>query len=382
MTNQPNEEPSSWHEESDDCLPRDTGGKTGECRKENCRRQKGRKHKWVIRILGIIAVIIAVAVLSVICMVYIGQWYMRSQTPTLDPIGGSNTEVYDDAIVYKGTRYSYNDRVVSILCIGVDRQSLDNSAPIGKAGQADALFLITVDTSNGRTVITAIPRDTITGVDLYTTEGMFIKTENRQICLAYANGDGTVTSCENTLKSASRLFRGIPINQYVCIDLQAVGNINDLVGGVDVVPSQTQKLVDTNGRIFYIYEGQTIHLTKDTALPYLRFRGTETEASYVRMERQIDYMKIIGALVSQKVKNDLTFPVKMYRSVSGQMVSNLDVTRISYLTSVMFSRRNDLAVTYRKLEGTLSVGEDGYAELTPDEDKLMDLIMDLFYTPV
>ena len=96
-------------------------------------------------------------------------------------------------VTYQGEKYVYNEDLVSILFLGVDKEAFEEGGTVGdgKAGQADALFLLVLDTKTGKSRLIAISRDTMTDVNVYSDLGNFIGTEKLQLCLAYTYGDGT-----------------------------------------------------------------------------------------------------------------------------------------------------------------------------------------------
>jgi anionic cell wall polymer biosynthesis LytR-Cps2A-Psr (LCP) family protein len=126
-------------------------------------------------------------------------------------------------VTYQGEKYVYNEDLVSILFLGVDKEAFEEGGTVGdgKAGQADALFLLVLDTKTGKSRLIAISRDTMTDVNVYSDLGNFIGTEKLQLCLAYMYGDGKEKSCENTVRAVSRLFYGMPVAAYAALDLDA-----------------------------------------------------------------------------------------------------------------------------------------------------------------
>ena len=55
-------------------------------------------------------------------------------------------------VTYQGEKYVYNEDLVSILFLGVDKEAFEEGGTVGdgKAGQADALFLLVLDTKTGK----------------------------------------------------------------------------------------------------------------------------------------------------------------------------------------------------------------------------------------
>lgn len=123
---------------------------------------------------------------------------------------------------------------------GVDKEAFEEGGTVGdgKAGQADALFLLVLDTKTGKSRLIAISRDTMTDVNVYSTLEILSEREKLQLCLAYTYGDGKEKSCENTVRAVSRLFYGMPVAAYAALDLDAIAVLTDAVGGVEVTGHQ------------------------------------------------------------------------------------------------------------------------------------------------
>lgn len=84
----------------------------------------------------------------------------------------SDTKVIDNGnyIFYNGHNYRYKDSMTSILFMGVDKDELGTvKNVVGTGGQADALYLIAIDTDNGVTTTFQISRNTMVDIDLYNT---------------------------------------------------------------------------------------------------------------------------------------------------------------------------------------------------------------------
>ncbi len=289
----------------------------------------------------------------------------------------------DSTILYNGILYEYNENITGILFMGVDREELIESDTIGNNGQADTLILVTVDTQTGKTVLTGIPRDTVTGIDLYSVSGEFLKTENKQICLAYAYGDGKTSSCENTVKAVCELLYGMPINTYLSADYSLVSKLTDTFGGITVVPNETFTSTRPGYATKYNFEKDIpINLDDKNVLPFLKYRGNEANSSYLRLERQMNYLTNLVGKAAEKTKNNIKFPITLFNMFSKETVSNLSADKITFVTSSIFSSRSAAEIEYKKLEGEQIIGEDGYAEFHPDKTKLFELVLELFYQPV
>lgn len=284
----------------------------------------------------------------------------------------------DNTVVYDGKVYKYNDNVTAILCVGVDNKKKMSGGEyiVGNAGQADALYLMAIDTKSGKTTVLGIPRDTYTDISLYSKSGNYIGMEKKQICLAYAYGDGREKSCENTVSSVSKLLYGMPVNSYFAVDSKAISALHNAVGTITVVPNETL----TAGGVTY-YKNVPVKLYGSNVFEYLQVRNQETaDASYLRMERQLDYINKYSAAVIEKTKSDITFPVKLYGKVQKNAVTNLDAGKIGYLATNIISNKKTASLEFISLKGKQIIGEGGYAEFYPDETNLFEAVLKLYYT--
>lgn len=271
-----------------------------------------------------------------------------------------------------GKQYRYNENITSVLCMGVDKEVMEDVDVIGTGGAADALFLITIDTSTGTTNMINISRDTMAEIAVYSTSGSYIGTEEMQICLAYSYGDGKHTSCQNQVNAVSRLFYNIPINSYLSLDLEGIKAINDSVGGVTVVSPET---------IGPFVAGQTYTLLGDDTEAFVRERTHEVvEGNSLRMERQKVYLESFVKALVEQTKKDIQTPLKLYETATPYICSNLDASKITYLgLNAIRGQYGEFQV--KSIEGEVKQG-DVYAEFYLDEDKFFDLFLDIFYLPM
>lgn len=340
--------------------------------------KKQKKNKWKTALLVLVILLVFVICIGVTAaaLMLMGRKHMTSSkdaelaVPEKLQVAAENN---GKTVVYDGQTYELKENVTSILCIGVDREALEEQAAAGYGGQADSLFLAVLDGESRQMSIIGISRDSIVGVDVYDTTGNYVETKDMQLCLSYGYGNGMETSCENTVKSASRLLYGIPIQGYVAIDMAAIGELNDLVGGVVLNPGEDRKYFDFSRK-----DGELVHLTGREAEVFVRFRDTDVlESNAERIRRQKTYLLAFANTVLAKTKEDLTTPVKLYQEISDDIVTNLSVSDISYLASQAVSceiSMDNLTV----IQGEIT--SDGtYAAFYPDEQALYELILKTYY---
>ena len=270
--------------------------------------------------------------------------------------------------------YELNRNLTTVLFLGVDHD-IEESHTVGKGGQSDVILLIAMDTVTGQTTILNIPRDAYAQVDLYSVGGIFLGTDYVQITLAYAYGDGRQSSCENAVLSVSRLLYGLPISSYLALDMKGIQAANETVGGVTVNSLIDTKMPDGTE----LHEGDLIELHGKNLDHYIRTRGRDLEANARRMERQKQYVTAFSKLAVAKSKQSLSFPVDLFSTLAPYMVTNLDVSDVTFLSSTFLSHNADYH--FRDLHGSFDK-LNGSTVCYLDEMDLFEAILQVFYIQV
>ena len=347
--------------------------------KKGPRRKAWRVLRTTLLVLFGIAVVFGIAYLV---LFLVGKGQMQPKTGVVSaPVGEPDPAAQGNdghTIKYNGGTYQLNEDIVTILCLGTDiKNETEDSGIIGENGQADAIFLQTLDVTTGKADIIAISRDAMVDVDVYSMGGRFIRSERKQICLAYAYGEDKKTSCDSVVRSVTRLLYGMPIEHYCVIDLVPLGLINDAVGGVTVKALEDIKLL--NGPV---QKGETITLKGEDAKTYVRTRNTSVlDSNMPRMMRQQQYLMAFAKRALSMTKKDPTTPVKLFNKFSKYVTTNLDVSKITYLTTRVLANNYDGEIDFRMVQGKVVQGEE-YAEFIVDETALYELILDVFYNKV
>ena len=199
--------------------------------------------------------------------------------------------------------------------------------------------------------------------------------------LSFAYGNGKDTSAQNVITSLSRILYNVPINKYFALDLNGIAPINDAIGGVTVTSLYDFKNVD-------ISKGDEVHLTGDLTEIYVRTRDMDNiEASLNRTARQVQYIKAFASQLAPAVMNDFSIVSKLYNTAMDYSTTNITLSDATYLASLLVSKGiNDFETA--TIEGEMKKSENVenadivFAEFYPDEDKLMELVLDTFYTQI
>lgn len=293
--------------------------------------------------------------------------------------GEAPKELEEGQILVDGEIYEYNEDIMTFLCLGVDsRKGISDEKTPGEAGQADAILLAVVNPHTESIQVIAVNRDTMTDIELYDTAGGYIGTEEKQLALQYAYGDGKDESCQLMEQAVSRLFYGIPIHGYGALDMESIATLNDSVGGVEVTV-----LEDMTWAVPSWTKGTKLNLKGSDALLYIRERDDLSEelgSNIDRIERQKQYLTLYIQKLKTKIKEDVTFPLTLYGDIEDHMVTSLTVDEITYLASTLlgyeFSTDNIINIS-----GTSGMGEVN-EEFHVDDEALRDVVIDVFYEKV
>lgn len=348
--------------------------------KEESKEKKTPK-QIIKRVIIVLAVIILLPCAAIVGMWALGKGSLFGGKMKMSKnVDGVKVQNQGDLVIYNGHKYQYNKDITSILFMGVDRDKINTDEEYLKkhgAGQSDTLFLAAVNTSTGKISLINVPRDIMAYVKTYDENGKYSGRKLRQLCLAYAYGDGKAKSCKNAVDAVSKVLYGIPIDSYMSINLSAISVLNDAVGGVNVQVIGDLTSVDPT-----LKEGANVTLLGGQAETYVRSREFDPlDANMARMQRQQQYITAFAQKALQEMKGDLTLPLDLLNLVSENSVTNLSAPKITYLATKVsgssFSSDNIYSI-----DCDIKEGETGYAEYYPDETKLFEMILKVFYTQI
>ncbi len=336
-----------------------------------------------LRIAMIILAVIAAIGLIAASVYYALYWkgraslFDRDNSITPPESLGDDAEEEGRLITYKGETYRYNDAVVSLLFMGVDKTAIQSDASYGTNGQADSLFVAAFNTDTGHVKIIPLSRETMTDINLYDADGNFIGTENRQLCLAYAYGATPEEGCENTVRSVNRLLYGMPIDSFIAIDFDGVKALNKAVGGVTVTVLEDLRYYENKIK-YELNKGQTVKLDNRSVIPYIQQRGDDVDANNRRMLRQKQFLNEFIRVAANNVKGNFTLLEKYYNAVKPYAVSDLTFSEITYLAST-YLVGGQPAIEYLSVTGESRL-EGEHVAFRPDETSLYEAILAAFYT--
>lgn len=282
----------------------------------------------------------------------------------------------EGTVSYNGRNYTYNTNLETYLLMGIDKEGpVETAADSVSGGQSDAMFLLVADKEKEQLSIVAINRNTMTPIEVYDESGKSLGELNAQICGQHGFGDGKKLSCSRSVSAVSKLFYNLPISGYMSINMGAIGDINDAVGGVEVNVLQD---ISSPDKGVDLKAGQIKTLNGNEAYCYLRSRDTsQFDSATDRLERQEQYLdSFIKRIQSQSQANSV-LALDIYNSVKDYLVTDVDFT--SLVTSLMgYEYSSDRMYT---VPGETVKG-DTYEEFNVDSDRFYDMVIKVFYSEV
>ncbi len=281
----------------------------------------------------------------------------------------------DKYLSYQGRHYELKDNVETFLILGLDKfedtavgESYNNNK------QSDFMLLLVYDHSAKTCAAVHINRDTMVDMNVLGVAGNKVGTVNKQLALAHTYGNGKDVSCRNAANAVSKLLMDVRIDHYLSVTMDGVPLFNDLVGGVEV-----EVLDDFTGIDDALIKGQTVTLKGKQALTYVRTRyGLEDSTNSTRMARQRQYLAALREQTDACIDNDSEFVVTAAVKMSDYIISDRSVNQMKELAERYYSYES---LGQLELAGESRLGEN-YMEFYPDQQKLQELVVGLFYQEV
>lgn len=331
-----------------------------------------KRKKITIIILAILLVLILSLVGTFFILTYIGkaQFHKEDTHISTDAI-----EIEDEnTITHDGKKYILNKNIVSVLVMGIDRDNVNQNLGSGNNGQADVIFIATIDTKTKKACIIPISRETMVDVNLYTSDGTYAGVQKEQLCLAYAYGNSTEECSKNVMTSVKRLLCGINISSYVTIEMDGVEALTNLIGGIEVTCLENISTTELTAT-----KGQKLKLNGAKATVYIGYRGEDTEANSRRMQRQKQFLSAIMNKTGNAIMNDFSNLTKYYNTLSPYFSTNVSFAQITYLAQHCLTTNFGDELDYKTIDGTLSQGEK-WVEFNANKESVLQTVIDVFYT--
>jgi LCP family protein required for cell wall assembly len=265
----------------------------------------------------------------------------------------------------------------SVLLLGIDKtqEMMENAQGFRNRGQSDFIMLVVIDRDAKKVSRLMLDRDTITQINTLGVFGTDTGTRSERLSISFSFGDGGDRSARFTVDAVKRVLPGINIDAYVAMNLDAITNLNDVVGGVTVEVAGDYSAVNPDWVI-----GKTVTLHGKEAEQYVRTRAAvDTGTNEARMTRQKSFVNALYEEVKNKISHDITFVDTMFDSVEGNLVTNM--TRGRMINELNWAQDYEFT-PMEMLSGEHTVDAKGFMEFHPDEDNSMQWVLNTYYNNI
>lgn len=291
--------------------------------------------------------------------------------------GKANGEPADShsrkTVTVDGVDYFPKQDITVVLAMGIDEEGkAQSSGSYNNRGEADVIALLVFDETAKDLTVFSINRDTMVNMPVLGVGGKRAGERYGQIALSHTYGDGLAESCENTRETVENLINGLTIDYYISANMDAIGLVNDAVGGVTV--NVTDDFSDAD---VYIPMGQ-VTLQGDQAESFVRLRkGLGDQLNSSRMNRQAEYIRGFIDAVDAKSEESDTFAYSVYEELSGYIVTDMSLNVFSGMADRYADFELNEIITP---QGENRLGEK-YNEFYLDEAAFDKMVLEVFYAP-
>lgn len=322
--------------------------------------------KRKIRPSSVVLLIIILLLVLVLC--YSGLRFLES---TVFQQGADSADS-GKTIVRNGVSYFPRQDITTILFAGIDEDGpVKDSQSYNNSGEADMVTLMILDHTQECVHMLSLNRDTMMDIPVLGIGGKNAGSIHGQLALAHTYGSGLEDSCVNLRRAVSDFLYGAQIDHYVVMNMDAIGILNDAVGGVTVEVTDDFSAVDSS-----IPMG-SVTLRGQQAMTYVRTRqGVGDQMNLTRMERQEQYMDAFMSLLKDKL-DDTGFILSTYQQVAPYMVTDCSSTVVTSIAQRYghYPLGQKLSPKGENIKGA------EFMEYHVDEEALDQLIVDLLYAP-
>ncbi len=270
----------------------------------------------------------------------------EAPTPTPDP--------YD--LLLQQADLDFMKNRVNILVLGID-ESLERAN--WQTFRTDTMLLMSIDFDTNDVCMISLPRDS------------YVWTYNQdhrdKINTAFSAGGGYDKSgFEYAMKTVSMVLGGVPVNNYVCFDMNVVKEVVNAIGGlnydVDIDVNMCGRKIEKG---YQYLDGQKV-------LDYCRQRhGSSDIARVDRQQRMI--LAIFNEIKSTGQLGDIP---AIYSAVTGNIYTDLTLKQIASLAA--FAMKVDLESIERHTLPGGFLNIDGTSFWGIDLGKTRNLVKDIF----
>ena len=366
------------------------------------KRKKNKIGRIAVAVLSAVLILVLSVGLAVVILYKSGEMELKAAASTTAPVierSAQETQQQkkalesivqwqDDWVAYEGKVYEYNENTINILLLGIDqsgRLSGETDLSDWSAGQADTIFLVSLNQGQKSVSIIGIPRNSMVSVDIYNEEKECIDTIYNQICLQYGYAGGGELGLMKMKDCVSELMYQLPIHGVCAISFNAISIMTDMLDGIEVTVPDDMTELNTS-----YSQGARMTLTGKNVVNYLRYRNyNQLGSPTTRLTRQKDFMQAAISKGIAKLKSNPMFVSDVYQAIVPYMNTDITLDRAVYLGAEAIDYRITADSFYqltgedKQVDFTTKTGnQDFYDDYYLDDDALQKMVMEVFYHEV
>lgn len=255
-----------------------------------------------------------------------------TQTGTVDPSSETTTPDPYQQLLDRADQSIIQqlDNYINIMLIGVDYSPERDTWGGKHAYHSDVMIVLTINKVENTIQLTSLPRDTYSQIP--GVSGRYKLNASIDCGGGWPTAGGFKKVCE----AASWQLGGIPINYYYAVDMTAVKNLFDAIGGVDFYVNIDFTI---NGRS---YKQGMQHLDGQGALDYLRVRKNLPSSEAGDLNRIDRQKELLVAMFDQlKSKNLLLELPDILAAFKGNLYTNITWDQTAALAAYAYKIGSD-----------------------------------------
>lgn len=301
---------------------------------------------------------------------------------------GNTIPWQDDWLVYEDKIYEYKEDTINFLLLGIDKKGeLQRKTDLSDwdAGQADAVFVVSLDPKEKKASVIGIPRNSMAYIEMFDENASSLGYIFNQICLQYGYAGGGELGLEATKRVVSECLYHLPIHGACAINFDAIGIVTDRMGGVEVTIKEDLSILGPEYKV-----GNQVVIKGSNTVDYLIYRDTSVIGSpTTRLSREKEFLEAMIHKAIVCVKKDPGIVSDIYHAIMPYMNTDITLDKAVYLAMNSLDYKIDDDCFYQ-LQGedkeVIGLGEFGeertFNDFYLDEEYSLETVIKVFYEEV
>ncbi|MDR0297940.1 MAG: LCP family protein [Streptococcaceae bacterium] len=272
---------------------------------------------------------------------------------------------------------------LTVALLGVDTGDATRGGAGSWNGNSDSQIVMTINPKTHTTTMISMERDTMSNIMDENGKVIFQAKMNAAYPYAYANAGGIKAATLSAMHTLGEQT-GIPINNFMVVNMDGLVNLVNYVGGIDVVNDSGSTITIANtepqytATVPYIGAGKSQHINGEQALVFSRDRDTLPNGDYGRAAHQ---REVIAATFKKLLSMHTVLNYKqMLDATSSDFKTNIKATIPNMFSTLAYRSAFDkmVSIQYEGV-GATAAGSDGvyasYQLMPRDVDLAVQNIM-------